>query len=279
MPDYRRTLTILRDEWVDCTECALGVRRKELDKKFVSGEGVGHRGIMFIGEGPGEHEEHYGRPMVGPSGKVLRDAIEALGVTNYYISNVVACRSCAQGTSSDGEPLFRTDRRTGIKTPWIKDQPPIIPQMNACLPRLLEEIYLVDPHVIVTLGSEATKALVGSSFSSITKSRGTAVEVLIPGAWHVSSLTAKKRLWLRKVKGEHIMPTVQHQVRYWCLPTFHPSFVLRNHADQRQGNVVDLFIQDLKLALATYNRYMLDVHRINLSEAEVTPADILPGDD
>jgi uracil-DNA glycosylase len=279
MADYRKSLNVLRGEWEGCTKCELGERREEVNGEFVFGEGVGERGIMFIGEGPGEKEEYAGRPFIGASGKVLRDAIEALGIANYYISNVVSCRSCAQGMSSEGQPIFRKNRLTGHKEPWIKDQPPTNPQMEACMPKLLEEIYLVDPHVIVTLGTEASKAVLGSAFSGILKDRGSAKEVLVPGAWSVPALTAKKRAWRRKVRGEYIMPTMKHQVRYWCLPTFHPSYVLRNHADQRQGNVVDLFIQDLKVAVSAYNRFVLEVHQINLAEAAIAPADILPGDE
>lgn len=278
MADYRRSLNILREEWESCTKCDLGEQRVDVNGKFVFGEGVGARGIMFIGEGPGQTEEEIGRPFVGPSGEILRDAIEALHITNYYITNVVACRSCAQGIGSDGQPLFRTNRTTGIQTPWIKDQPPTNPQMLACTPRLLEEIYLVDPYLIVALGSEASKALLGSAFSSITKDHGNAKEMLVPGAWFVPALTAKKKAWLRKIKGQYIMPTLRHQVRYWVMPTFHPSFVLRNHADQRVGNVLDLFMQDLKKARSTYNRYMLEVHQINMTEADSTPSDVLPGE-
>jgi len=179
--DYRRPLHVLKEEWETCTKCDLGTRREEEQGEFVFGEGVGSRGIMFIGEGPGEKEEYEGRPFVGPSGKILRNAIEALGIANYYVSNVVACRSCAQGFSSEGQPLFKTNRLTGHQEPWIKDQPPTIPQAQACLPRLLEEIYLVDPHIIVTLGSEASKALLGSAFSSITKDRGPPKEIQVPG--------------------------------------------------------------------------------------------------
>ena len=220
-PDARKSLDVLHDEWVNCTRCELGVRRHDVDGQFVFGEGR-RRGIMFIGEGPGRVEEEEGRPFVGPSGKILRKVIGQLGITDYYISNCVACRSCGQAYNSEGQPIERMNRRTKKVEPVITDQTPFPLYIKACLPRLYEQIYLVDPTIIVALGGEAASTLRGKPVK-ITSERGTTEAISIPGSWNVPVLTEKKRMWAHKVRGKFVMPTMQNQVQYLMLPTIHPA--------------------------------------------------------
>ena len=122
-PDAHKKLETLRAEWLGCTRCELGVRRQAYDGEFVFGEGV-RRGIMFIGEGPGEKEELSGRPFVGPSGRLLRHILKKLGVVDVYITNLVTCRSCAVAQTADGEPIFVPGRGGAPPTPRWQDQPP-----------------------------------------------------------------------------------------------------------------------------------------------------------
>lgn len=69
MADYRRSLQELKEEWSSCTKCELGQRRKEVEGEFVFGEGVGGRGIMFIGEGPGSLRRRTEDPSSDPRAK------------------------------------------------------------------------------------------------------------------------------------------------------------------------------------------------------------------
>ncbi len=271
-PDARKSLEVLREEWSECTRCELGVRRQDVDGEFVFGEGR-RRGIMFIGEGPGRVEEMEGRPFVGPSGKILRRAIDALAIADYYITNCVTCRSCGPAFNSEGQPIMRKDRRTGIESPLIKDEAPTPLQIRACLPRLHEQIYLVDPILIVALGGEAASTLRGRPVQ-ITRDRGTTASVTIPGSWNVPVLTEKRHVWARKIHGEMVLPTTQNSIEYLMLMTLHPAYVLRLHGDRRMGNALEMFIEDIKKAVNIYNRYMLEVYGLRFAERELTPEEL-----
>lgn len=274
MPDYRYSLQVVKEAWETCQNCDLGVRRKQVRGKFVFGEGA-PRGIMFIGEGPGANEEEEGRPFVGKSGQVLRQVINKLGIAHCsYITNVVACRSCTPAYNSEGQPIMRYNRALKVHEPMIKDEAPAPAQIAACLPRLYEEIYLVDPILIVALGGEAAKAIITERSFSILTERGRTREISIPGAWSLPELTDKRKAWLRKVRGELVMPTTQNAVRYLMLPTLHPAYVLRRQADQSYKNPLDMFLQDMKDAAKLYDRYLYETYGTEPLEREVTVNDI-----
>ena len=84
------TLAQIAKEVSVCTNCALHESRK----KAVPGEGPANAEIMFIGEGPGFHENEQGRPFVGAAGKFLDQLLAQAGVTraDVWIGNVVKCR-------------------------------------------------------------------------------------------------------------------------------------------------------------------------------------------
>jgi DNA polymerase len=109
-----------------CTKCELHRSRK----KAVPGEGPTHAEIMFIGEGPGFHENEQGRPFVGAAGKFLDQLLEQAGVTraDVWITNVVKCRP-----------------------PGNRD--PLPDEIETCTSNYLQhQIRIVDPSIIVTLG-------------------------------------------------------------------------------------------------------------------------------
>lgn len=108
-----------------CTKCALHESRK----KAVTGEGPADAEIMFIGEGPGFHENEQGRPFVGASGKFLDQLLEQAGVTraDVFIANVVKCRPPA---NRDPQPE----------------------ELQACNAYLEGQIEAINPSIIVTLG-------------------------------------------------------------------------------------------------------------------------------
>jgi len=108
-----------------CENCALHEGRK----KAVPGEGPANAEIMFIGEGPGFHENEQGRPFVGASGKFLDQLLAQAGVTreDVFIGNVVKCRP------------------PGNRDPQ-KDE------LAECDLYLEEQIKTINPSIIVTLG-------------------------------------------------------------------------------------------------------------------------------
>lgn len=124
-----------------CPNCDLCKGRT----KAVPGEGDPHAKIMFIGEGPGFHEDKQGRPFVGPAGQFL---VELLASTNLkrsdvFITNIVKCRP-----------------------PGNRD--PLPAEINACNDYLERQIAAIDPQVIVTLGRfSMAKFFGGEKISSI----------------------------------------------------------------------------------------------------------------
>ncbi len=255
-PDARKTLAQLKDQWDTCTRCPLGTERLKREGRFVFGQGVTHS-IMFIGEGPGIEEDKEGVPFIGRSGKLLRRILGVLGLKDFYITNLVCCRSCEPMLDDHGLVMpildYRTRETIGFK---YKDVPPTPIAKNSCRPRLLEEIYLVDPLVIVGLGQPACEALLGHSIS-ITRDRGEPAQIAIPGASYRPVLTDKKQQWLRKsAAGEWSSPVEQNQVLYHFIPTLHPAYVLRELADRSPNNTFQKFVTDIRSAVRTYEAYV-----------------------
>lgn len=118
-------LEALAEEVRSCTACALSRNRT----RAVPGEGPERPELMFIGEGPGFHEDQQGRPFVGPAGKLLEDLLTSIGLSRQqvYIANVVKCRP-----------------------PNNRD--PLPGEIEACHGYLERQIALLQPKVIVTLG-------------------------------------------------------------------------------------------------------------------------------
>ncbi len=124
-----------------CTLCALHASRK----KAVPGEGPAHAEIMFIGEGPGFHENEQGRPFVGAAGQFLDQLLAKAGVTRseVWITNVVKCRP-----------------------PGNRD--PLPEELNACDLHLQRQIEAINPSIIVTLGRFSMgKFMPGAKISAV----------------------------------------------------------------------------------------------------------------
>jgi len=135
------TLAQLAKEIMVCTKCALHQERK----KAVPGEGPATAEIMFIGEGPGFHENEQGRPFVGAAGKFLDQLLEQAGVTRaeVWIGNVVKCRP-----------------------PGNRD--PLPDELATCDPYLEAQIKAINPGIIVTLGRFSMgKFIPGAKISAI----------------------------------------------------------------------------------------------------------------
>lgn len=154
-----------------CRRCPLYRTRTHA----VVSDGIPHAKLVFVGEAPGREEDLQGKPFVGAAGMLLTKMIEAIGMrrNDVYICNVL----------KDRPPANRT---------------PLPEEVNACWPFLQEQLAIVQPRVICTLGAVAAKALLGPSVS-ITKIRG-------------------------RVLQYEGMPVV---------PTFHPAYLLRNPAAKK----------------------------------------------
>lgn len=274
MADANKPLEQLHKEWYGCTRCPLGAKREESCGRQAFGEGR-TRGIMWIGEGPGTAEAEHGRPFVGASGAVLRKAINRLGLAECsYISNVVICRSFGPVYDNQGQMKMQYDRRAKMKMPVLQDEAPPPEAVNACLARLYEEIYIVDPILIVALGGEAAKALTRRPVK-VTEKRGTTAEVHIPGVWSVPDLTSKG-IWARRHRGSISYPTAQNYVKYMMVTTLHPSFVLRHQADRSYGNPLDVFIEDMHFVTDIYYRYIKEAYGVDgVRVTQLVPDDVI----
>lgn len=115
----------LYDRIVACTECDLCKGRT----RAVPGEGPENAEIMFVGEGPGLQEDQQGRPFIGPAGRLLERLLASIRLTRQevYIANVVKCRP-----------------------PGNRD--PVPAEIGACRKYLEQQIELIEPKLIVTLG-------------------------------------------------------------------------------------------------------------------------------
>jgi uracil-DNA glycosylase len=160
------SLALLQEFLDGCPRCKLSKGRTNI----VFGQGNPRAELMFVGEAPGREEDEQGLAFVGRAGQLLTKIIEAIGRKreDVYICNVLKCRP----------PNNRN---------------PEADEVAECRPFLEEQIRLVSPKVIVTLGTFAAQALLETD-EPIGRMRG---------RW-------------RAARGVRVMPT------------FHPAFLLRS---------------------------------------------------
>jgi DNA polymerase len=147
---------------------------------------------MFIGEAPGEEEDRTGRPFVGRAGQLLDKMITAMGLKReqVYIANVLKTRPPNNATPTIEESLL-------------------------CAPYLFEQIEIIGPEVIVTLGLPATRLILNST----------------------EAMGRLRARWgsFRDPSGRDIP----------VMPTYHPAYLLRNYTPQERAKVWS----DLKLVM------------------------------
>jgi DNA polymerase len=138
----------LRMQIETCTKCDLHQTRTNP----VPGEGCLDTDIMFVGEGPGKNEDLQGVPFVGQAGKILDELLGQIGFSRdlIFIGNTVKCRP----------PGNRTPTSYEIET---------------CKPFLVSQIEIIQPQIIVIMGSAALTSLLGPG-RSISKDRGIPIE-------------------------------------------------------------------------------------------------------
>ncbi|MFN2617596.1 MAG: UdgX family uracil-DNA binding protein [Thermoleophilaceae bacterium] len=154
VPDGR-SLKALREAAAACRGCHLWRGATQT----VFGAGQRKARAMFVGEQPGDQEDRQGRPFVGPAGRELDRALEAVGIDrqDVYITNVVK--------------HFKFEERGRRRI----HQTPKRFEIDACRPWLEGELELVEPEALVLLGATAAKGLLGSGFR-ITKERGRPID-------------------------------------------------------------------------------------------------------
>jgi len=145
-PEERRAKLIeLFEEVKACTRCPLHETRTQA----VFGAGDADAEVMFVGEAPGAEEDRQGLPFVGRAGQLLNQMLGEVGLSreDVFIANVLKSR-----------PPGNRDPQPG--------------EIEACKPYLFEQVRLIEPRVVCTLGNFATKLLSGNP-AGITRVRGT----------------------------------------------------------------------------------------------------------
>jgi uracil-DNA glycosylase family 4 len=139
-PEFLR----LRDAALACTECRLAETRNNV----VFGVGDPDADLMLVGEAPGKNEDLQGEPFVGAAGRLLDELLAYIGTSREeaYIANVLKCRP-----------------------PGNRDPRP--DEIDSCKGYLREQIRLIHPLVVITLGNFATKLLLATE-TGITRLRG-----------------------------------------------------------------------------------------------------------
>ena len=144
MAEVFNSLGELQEHIGECHRCALGDTRNTL----VFGVGDPAADVLLIGEAPGRNEDLRGEPFVGAAGRLLDELLAKAGLdrSEVYIANILKCRP----------PKNRNPRADEIDT---------------CTPFLREQVRLIDPKVIVTLGNFSTRFLLQTQ-AGITQLRG-----------------------------------------------------------------------------------------------------------
>ena len=132
------------------------------ERNLVFGDGKINAEIMLIGEAPGAEEEKTGKPFVGKAGKNLSEFLEIVGLKreDLYISNVVKIRP------------FKISEKTQRSI----NRPPNRSELDFFVPKLQEEIKIVKPKLIVTLGNFALKNVLLDKNIKIGDCHGSLIE-------------------------------------------------------------------------------------------------------
>lgn len=139
------SLAELRAEMMSKADCC-GLQN--VRKHLVFGVGSETAGLMFVGEAPGANEDLQGEPFVGAAGQLLDKLLGSIGLRReqVYIANVLKCRP-----------------------PNNRD--PLPEEIDRCKPYLMEQIRLIKPKIVATLGNHATKLILDTK-AGITKIHG-----------------------------------------------------------------------------------------------------------
>ena len=188
----------------NCTKCDICVLRKNI----VNGTGNPKAPIFIIGEAPGYYEDKLGVPFVSTaeSGKMLTYMLESVGFNrdkHTFITNTIRCRPPNNRTPSSNE-------------------------LDNCLPYLLEELYLVNPKIVLLLGRTALTTIFNSNVS-IRRSRGNIV----------------------------------YNTGVYFLPTYHPSYIAHNKDSEHYDSLMKNYKYDFRLLYELYRLVVNPLHIVN----------------
>lgn len=234
-------------EWRDCQRCGLWKEREHV----VFGEGNPNADIVWISEAPGEKEDESGRPFQGPAGGLLDYLLEATGIPreDIYLTNILACRP-----------------------PNNRD--PLKPEKDACLPRIYQIVYIVDPLIVVACGKVALTTLAKGRSLSIEKTRGLLFssphpEIRVTG--ENNGMEIPGMIFPRKGDNKRIFT-----LEYDLVPILHPSYILRKDsydAKKRtfpKGGLAHKTLDDLRALKERVQRIRAEQER-TLTSFERTP--------
>jgi DNA polymerase len=200
-------LNRLYAQWKDCERCSLHIPRQFV----VFGEGNPDADILWVSGAPGEKEDTCGRPFVGKAGGLLNELFEVIGIdrSDLYITSIVACRP-------------------------PKNREPMKTEKDACLKRLHELIYIVDPLIIVACGKLAFNTLVKGRSWSVEKERGklfSSPHPLIKTTGEPNGAEIPGRFFPQKGADKKTF-TLDYDV----VPVYDPAHVLKNdNFDDEKG--------------------------------------------
>ena len=189
------SLENLKSKILNINNCDL----KKNAKQIVFSDGDFNSSVMIVGEGPGQKEDEIGKPFVGDAGQLLNKMLNAINIKreSVYITNVVNYRP-------------------------PNNRKPEAAEINRYSEFLREHVSIIDPKILILMGSTAMESLFGSKIK-ISKERGVWKEVII------------------------------NNKTYLTMITFHPAYLLRQ-ADQKKYSWADLKeirkkIDELKLKI------------------------------
>ena len=183
----------LKQECLSCRRCGLCETRQHV----VFGQGVPDAEVMFVGEGPGAHEDEEGLPFVGRSGKLLDSYLEAIDLArdkNIFIANIVKCRP-----------------------PQNRDPKP--EEIANCIGYLTKQLEFLKPKIVVCLGRIAAGALIEKGFK-VTKQHGQWFQkdgVWMMGTYHPAALLRNPT---NKPDSFEDMLALQAKIREVCEHTY-----------------------------------------------------------
>ncbi|RZD17065.1 MAG: uracil-DNA glycosylase [Candidatus Acididesulfobacter guangdongensis] len=190
----------LRDYKINnCIKCGLSKERNLI----VFGEGNADSDLMFIGEAPGADEDKTGRPFIGKAGQLLTKIIESINLKreSVYIANIIKCRPPGNRNPEQNE-------------------------IESCSPFLREQIDIIKPKIICTLGKFSTMFI----FNEISNAAGAA------------------NIEFEKI-GSH-RGKIYNYKNIKVIPTYHPSYLLRNPSAKK-----DVW-EDMKLIRGLLSEYI-----------------------
>ena len=143
-------------------------------KNMVFSDGSINSQIMIVGEGPGEKEDEVGKPFVGDAGDLLNKMLSAINISreSVYITNVVNFRP-------------------------PNNRKPTSAEINRYSVFLREHILIINPKILIIMGSTAMEALVGNNLK-ISKDRGKWKEIIIKNKTFTSIITFHPAYLLRQ---------------------------------------------------------------------------------